>query len=233
MQPHPMVSAMYGQNPVRGPETGDGSSLAVQSIFPTLQGEGPYVGWPAVFIRLGGCNLTCHFCDTAFEDFEQLALERILDRVQQFANPQGERIADLIVITGGEPLRQPIAPLCEQLLEADYLVQIETNGTLFRPLPYGLDIVCSPKPSNGQYHPIREDLLERITAFKFLISAEQTDYHDIAEVGQKRFRIPVYVQPMDEENEAKNNANLSRALQLAMGHGYRLSLQMHKYLNIP
>jgi 7-carboxy-7-deazaguanine synthase len=224
---------MYGNNPVRSPEFGDGTTLSVKSIFPTLQGEGPYVGWPSIFIRLGGCNLTCNFCDTDFEEFEKLELTRILERVAQFAHQQGKRTADLVVITGGEPLRQPIAALCEQLLEQDYLVQIETNGTLFRPLPYGVDIVCSPKPTQGVYHPLREDLLERITALKFIISAQQPDYAHVPEIGQERFRIPIYVQAMDEYDEEKNKANLSRALQLAMAHGYRLSLQTHKLLNIP
>lgn len=224
---------MRGTNPIRPPETGDGSVLQVKEIFPTLQGEGPYVGWPAIFIRLGGCNLACEFCDTQFEDFEPLNVLAILDRVHKFSTNQGQRNADLVVITGGEPLRQPIAMLCDALLEADYLVQIETNGTLYRPLPYGVDIICSPKSTSGTYHPIRDDLLERVTAFKFLISATQVGYGDVGQVGQQHHNTPIYVQPMDEYDEVKNTANLSRAIQLSMQHGYRLSLQTHKLLNIP
>jgi len=212
---------------------GNGEALDIQEIFPTLQGEGPYVGWPAVFIRLGGCNLSCAFCDTQFEDFKPMRTLDILDRVQQFATLNGKRICDLVVITGGEPMRQPISVLCEALLEADYLVQIETNGTLFRPLPYGLDIVCSPKISDTQYHPIREDLLERVTAFKFIISTTDARYADVPEVGQSSFNIPVYVQPMDELDETINKANLSQAMKLSMERGYRLSLQTHKILGIP
>lgn len=224
---------MRGTNPIRPAETGDGSSLQVKEIFPTLQGEGPYVGWPAVFIRLGGCNLACNFCDTQFEEFEPLDVIAVLDRVHKFSTNQGQRNAELVVITGGEPLRQPIALLCDALLEADYLVQIETNGTLYRPLPYGVDIICSPKSTNGTYHPIRDDLLERVTAFKFIISASQDGYRDIGEVGQQHHHTPIYVQPMDEYDEVKNKANLSLAIQLSMEHGYRLSLQTHKLLNIP
>jgi organic radical activating enzyme len=58
---------MRGNNPIRPPEQGDGMILQVKSIFATIQGEGPNVGTPAVFIRLGGCNLACEFCDTSFE----------------------------------------------------------------------------------------------------------------------------------------------------------------------
>ena len=224
---------MYGLNPIRQPVLHDGQMLAIKEIFPTLQGEGPYTGWPAVFVRLGGCNLACSFCDTEFEDYEDLPSGAILERVLQFANPLGRRAAELVVVTGGEPLRQNIAPLCEALLEADFLVQIETNGTLFRPLPYGVDIVCSPKPSSGRYHPLRADLLERVSALKFLISADRSEYHDVPEIGQKSRDIPVYVQPVDEQNEARNKANLTRAIQLCTERGYRLSLQTHKIINMP
>lgn len=224
---------MRGDNPIRPPETGSGETLMVQEIFPTLQGEGPYAGWPAIFIRLGGCNLACSFCDTEFESFAPMNVLEILKRVHQFSTPQGHRIADLVVITGGEPLRQPIAPLCDALLEADYLVQLETNGTLFRPLPYGLDIICSPKVSGGTYHPLRPDLLERISALKFIVSASDADYGQVPEIGQEGHQIPVYVQPMDEYDETRNRANLSLAIRLAMTHGYRLSLQQHKLLNLP
>ncbi len=223
---------MYGLNPIRQPVLNDGQTLALKEIFPTLQGEGPYSGWPAVFVRLGGCNLACDFCDTEFEDFDDQAVGDIVQRVLQFAMPMGKRVADLVVITGGEPLRQNIAPLCDALLEEDFLVQIETNGTLFRPLPYSVDIVCSPKVTNGRYHPLRADLLERVNALKFVISAGRADYADVPEVGQHTRQIPVYVQPMDEGDEVKNNANITRAIQLCTEHGYRLSLQTHKILGL-
>lgn len=224
---------MHGLNPIRQPVLGDGTKLDIQEIFPTLQGEGPYTGWPAVFVRLGGCNLACEFCDTEFESFNEMSLEAVQERVYQFSTNQGRRTADLVVITGGEPMRQPIAPLCEALIEADYLVQIETNGTLYRPLPFGIDIVCSPKVTNHSYHTIRSDLMGRISAFKFIISASDPDYRDVPDLGQGERHIPVYVQPMDEGDETKNTANLSRAIQLSMEYGYRLSMQTHKIINMP
>jgi len=216
---------MYGKNPLRPPEKGDGSTLDVQHVFATIQGEGPYAGVPAVFIRLGGCNLACTFCDTEFESFRKMELEGIVARVKELVGS-----ARLIVITGGEPLRQPIAPLCEALLEAGFKVQIETNGTLWRELPEAVEIVCSPKNTGSGYFPVRADLLSRINAFKFIISAEQSGYGDVSDVGQGG--IPVYVQPMDEYDEAKNEANLALAMQLSQRHGYRLSLQLHKIIGV-
>lgn len=229
---------MFGKNPKRPPEMGDGSSLKVVEIFPTLQGEGPFVGQPAVFVRLGGCNLACSFCDTEFEVFQEMGLEDIIKRVVYFSNPnspsRGELglVRDLVVITGGEPLRQNIAPLCEALLSKGLRVQIETNGTLWRPLPAGVNVVCSPKVTDGKYHPLRPDLLERVDALKFIVSSEDADYRAVGEVGQANRDIPVYVQPMDAYEPAKNAANAAHALQLAEANGYRLSTQMHKVWGI-
>lgn len=216
---------MKGTNPIRPPVADDGQSLAVKSIFATVQGEGPYAGQAAIFIRLGGCNLACAFCDTAFEDFAAMEKEAIVREVKRLAAGQ-----KLVVITGGEPLRQNIAPLCEDLLAHGFRIQVETNGTLYRELPADVHIVCSPKNTNGGYYPVRGDLLARVDAFKFLISASDAAYRDVPEIGQGS--IPVFVQPMDEADEGKNAANLARAAKIAQLHGYRLSLQLHKILGI-
>jgi organic radical activating enzyme len=219
---------MRGNNPIRKPLDHDGTALEIKSIFATLQGEGPYAGWPAVFVRLGGCNLACAFCDTDFEGYASQPLEAIVAQVKKLA--EGKR--QLVVITGGEPLRQNIAPLCEALLAGGFKVQIETNGTLFRPLPEAVDIICSPKNTGQGYFPIRADLLPRIQAFKFIISKHDALYDHVAEIGQSTYPIPVYVQPMDEYDEARNAQNRAHALALAQTHGYRLSLQTHKLLGI-
>lgn len=223
---------MYGKNPIRKPEKGDGQQLGVKHIFPTLQGEGLYAGWPSVFVRLGGCNLACNFCDTDFEDFEPMELPELLARVRKLAlNEQGQRVRSLVIITGGEPLRQNIAPLCEALLAEGFMVQIETNGTLYRELPAGVDIICSPKNTSGHYALLRGDLLSRVSALKFIISAQDAHYSRVPDVGQGA-DVPVYVQPMDEYDPARNAANQALAVSLAMQYGYRLSLQTHKMLGI-
>lgn len=224
---------MFGKNKIMKPEIHSGDTLDIQEIFPTLQGEGPYTGQPSVFIRLGGCNLACDFCDTEFETYKNFSLTEILDEVEKLAkNSVGKIVRKLIVITGGEPLRQPIEKLCAELVKKDFLVQIETNGTLFRELPKEVKIICSPKISNNKYHQIRSDLLARINAFKFIISQNQKNYSQIAEVEQEKFQTPIYIQPMDEYDEIKNQANLEFAKKLCDENGYFLSLQIHKILGI-
>lgn len=226
---------MFGKNPIRPPVKGEGDILDVKRIFPTVQGEGPFAGTPAVFVRLGGCNLACSFCDTEFEDFEGMAVADIVAQVQSLAaaNDHYQTATRLVVVTGGEPLRQPIAPLCDALLKAGYRVQIETNGTLYRELPRGVHIICSPKNNSGTgYAPLRDDLLARADALKFVISAHQDGYNGVAEVGQSVYGTPVYLQPMDEYDENKNAANLLLATELAAKQGAKLSLQTHKIIGV-
>ena len=126
-------------------------------------------------------------------------------------------------------MRQNITIICQLLIAAGFLVQIETNGTFFLDLPDSVQIICSPKISSGKYHPIRKDLLRKISAFKFLISKK---YHYIPDLGQKEFNIPVYLQPMDEYNDESNTKNRQLVLKLAKDNNYIVSLQTHKIWGI-
>jgi organic radical activating enzyme len=216
---------MRGKNPIRPPISGDGQQLEAKNIFATLQGEGLHVGVPSVFVRLGGCNLACNFCDTEFEDAPTMPVSDIISQVKKLSG----NVIKLVVITGGEPFRQNIVPFCDALLKDGFSVQIETNGTLYRELPQGVDIVCSPKNTGNGYAPIRGDLLERISALKYIISVGNKSYNHVPETSRD---IPVFVQPMDEGDVTKNAENTKLALELAMNNGYRLSLQIHKILNI-
>lgn len=216
---------MHGKNPIRPPISGDGQNLEVKNIFATLQGEGLYAGVPSVFVRLGGCNLACNFCDTEFEDALTMSLADILAQIKELAGS----IIKLVVITGGEPFRQNITPFCEALIANGFAVQIETNGTLYRELPKEVDVICSPKNMGQGYMPLRGDLLALVSALKYIISVGNAAYNNVPEIEKN---IPIFVQPMDEGDAIKNAANTKLAVELAMKYGYRLSLQLHKILNI-
>ena len=192
---------MFGNNPILSPKKGNGDLLDIQEIFATFQGEGPFTGYPSIFIRLGGCNLACKFCDTEFDSYQEVALNNIIDKVKILSENNHKRIYNLIVITGGEPFRQPISKLCQNLIDENFMVQIETNGTLYQDLPSQVNIICSPKSDKKGYHQIRPDLLPHIKAFKFLISAENENYQTVPEIGQSKYNIPVYLQPIDEYDE--------------------------------
>lgn len=221
---------MFGNNPILKPEQHSGDYLKIQEIFATLQGEGPFAGRPAVFIRLGGCNLACDFCDTEFDSFKEIALTEIIETAKKLAinhQPQYR----LAVITGGEPMRQPIFLLCNQLIANGFNVQIETNGTLFQELPEAVKIICSPKNINGKYFPIRPDLLKKIDAFKFLISSSDPNYQNLPNFINE-IKVPIYIQPIDTYQPSKNLANQQLATKICLENGYFLSLQIHKILNI-
>jgi 7-carboxy-7-deazaguanine synthase len=223
---------MFGNNPILPPKKTDGQNLDVQEIFATFQGEGIFTGFPSVFIRLGGCNLACAFCDTEFDSYKNLSLKKVLEKTKKLAEKNGKRTHNLVVITGGEPLRQNIIPFCRELLKENFQVQIETNGTLFQNLPNQVNIICSPKNPTGKYYPIRPDLLPKISAFKFLISAHNKNYNFVPEVGQSQYQTPVYLQPIDEYDEKKNENNRQLTLKIAQKNGCRLSLQTHKFWGI-
>ncbi|WIO73378.1 7-carboxy-7-deazaguanine synthase QueE [Porticoccaceae bacterium LTM1] len=101
-------------------------SLRITEIFYSLQGETSTTGLPTVFVRLTGCPLRCHYCDTeyAFYGGEKRSLEDILAEVDSYG-------ARYITVTGGEPLAQPnCIPLLEALCDKGYVVSLETSGAM-------------------------------------------------------------------------------------------------------
>ncbi|MEI6125132.1 MAG: radical SAM protein [Pseudomonadota bacterium] len=101
-------------------------TLKLNEIFYSIQGESTYAGYPCIFIRLAGCNLRCSYCDTtyAYDEGEDVAVEKIIDTISSYK-------CRLIEITGGEPLLQAETPaLIRKLLDKNYRVLLETNGTL-------------------------------------------------------------------------------------------------------
>ncbi|MCQ4288847.1 7-carboxy-7-deazaguanine synthase QueE [Pseudomonas stutzeri] len=102
------------------------NTLRISEIFYSLQGETRTSGLPTVFVRLTGCPLRCHYCDTAyaFSGGEIMSLEAILERVASY-KPR------YVCVTGGEPLAQPnCLPLLRELCDAGYEVSLETSGAL-------------------------------------------------------------------------------------------------------
>jgi len=164
-------------------------ALTVNETFYSIQGEGIRAGMPCVFVRLTGCHLRCHYCDTAyaFHEGQQHTINQIVGQVEQYH-------CDLVEVTGGEPLLQPnVHALMSRLCDLGKTVLIETSGTC--------DIaVCDPRvirimdiktPASGQVHRncwANIDHLAERDEVKFVICGRQ-DYewtrncirkHDIA-----------------------------------------------------
>ena len=243
---------MFGANPLRPAVRDDGKQLAVNSVFGTIQGEGPFSGEPAIFVRLAGCNLACWFCDTEFEAGvdDRIPVIDLLNKVHAEADKVR---ADLIVITGGEPLRQNIVPFVEVALHAGWRVQIETAGTVvpddFNRIGALISTVCSPK--TGKVN----ELIERhCRDWKYIVAHDDTSVVDgLPALGTQRkgvharlFRPDpkvrshrIWVQPREDylpdgrSDLVSNEKNRAIAATVAMKYGYRLSLQTHKILGLP
>ncbi len=100
--------------------------LRISEIFLSLQGEADAVGWPTVFVRLTGCPLRCHYCDTsyAFSGGEWMSIDAILQAVADYRTRH-------VCVTGGEPLVQKeCTALLSRLCDAGYEVSLETSGAL-------------------------------------------------------------------------------------------------------
>jgi len=218
---------MFGTNDVVGKaffRSAKKDELFVTSRFFTLQGEGPYRGQPAYFIRLAKCNLSCSFCDTYFDageykDFDFLLQESELVindffekrslKTPLWARARAKKI--VLVITGGEPsLQENLVAFIQKASAFFYCVQIESNGILLLAhLPENTCLVVSPKclEKSGEIKGYREPnkyMLDRADCLKFVVSApDDPRYFSYSEVplwahrwAEKKNR-PIFVSPMN------------------------------------
>ena len=206
--------------------------MILSERFKSFQGEGIYTGVPMAFMRTVGCSVgkrVCHYCDTDFDKVYrwQGGGEYSNQELAEWAKPLTH-----VCITGGEPFDQGAAlvQLVDRLLAHDRIVHIETSGTV--PRPEGLDpmtlLTVCPKPGwlptlvrgahevkvivpglgNGPGWPELEDALR---------------WHSM--------NIPVFLQPRNEKRGI-NQENLALCQSLCLTHGFGLSVQTHKLLQV-
>ena len=194
--------------------------MRVNEIFHSLQGEGYNSGTPAVFIRFSGCNLQCPFCDTQHESGTEMTEQEIVEAVKHLV-PR----SSLVVITGGEPALQLTASLVDALHEIGKRVAVETNGTL--PLPSNVDwITLSPKSAwlGDEAVPV----LTRADELKVLYDGSHDPSAFDSITATHRF-----LQPMDTGDANRTATLMQQAADYCLQHPqWRLSLQIHKILNI-
>ena len=193
----------------------------INEIFYSLQGEGYHSGTPAVFVRFSGCNLHCAFCDTQHQTGESLSLEEIVDEVNKYLN------APLVVLTGGEPslfINETFVAELKQ--KTGKRIAIETNGT--RSLPGNLDwVTLSPKSAfeGGNAEPC---VLSHCDELKVVYLGQDLAQYEGIEAKRR------FLQPCFCEDEAQRQANMKACVEAVMKNpGWRLSLQIHRVLNIP
>lgn len=234
---------MFGTNEIVGKKyfkDAPADSLFVTSMFFTLQGEGPYAGMPALFIRLAKCNLDCSFCDTFFDDGDWMTYAEIQARahetIQAFWLDKGKPVPNwavqqhhvgkiypniVLVMTGGEPLIQDnISEFMAQQLHNFKEVQVESNGIPDTVVPPGVTLVCSPKcvEKNGRaikYFAPSKTILDRADCLKFVVSADpESPYSTIPDWAlewRDRTGKQIYCSPMNVYNSFPQKIKLLRS----------------------
>ncbi|MBD5305677.1 MAG: radical SAM protein [Bacteroides sp.] len=199
----------------------------INEIFYSLQGEGHHTGYPSVFIRFCGCNLSCPFCDTKHETGIYMDDDAIVHAVNLYK-------ADWIVLTGGEPSLWIDKDFVHLLKRATgKKVAIETNGT--HPIPEGIDwVTVSPKTGICGCADNKSDE----------VVVEHADEIKVVDVGQpldSYFELPckhektlMYLQPCYVEDEKKRLENRLRTVKRVLSDPrWTLSVQLHRFLGIP
>jgi len=198
-----------------------GLELPVMEEFYTIQGEGFHTGTAAYFIRVGGCDVGCHWCDVK-ESWE--AANHPLSSVEAMV-AQAKAQSKVVVITGGEPLTWDMTELTQQLRSEGLRVHIETSGAY--PFTGTWDWVClSPKKNKL---PV-EEAYQKANELKIIIY-NQHDFQFAEEQAAKINKDCVlFLQP----EWSRRDKMTPYIVEYVMNNPkWRVSLQTHKYLNIP
>jgi organic radical activating enzyme len=229
--------------------------LAISEIFYSIQGEGKTMGYPAVFLRLGGCNLMCGGMGTQTDKELHNEAEWRCDTIEVWTKSITKPISEILdskykmelkrgahlIITGGEPLMQqtsliPFIALIKE--ETNCFIEIETNGTII-PKKELLELVdlfnCSPKTKNsGNEEDIRlkPKALRAInedskdSIFKFVIS-NLYDYNEIiTDFGNYISRDKVWLMPAGE-NQKLLNTNKELVANICKEHNLKYTTRLH------
>jgi 7-carboxy-7-deazaguanine synthase len=188
------------------PAVSDDTTIRVSEIFgPTIQGEGALIGVPTVFVRTGGCDYRCSWCDSMHavdsayrETWNPMSAEDVMAEVEQLSG--GAPL--MITLSGGNPAIQPFDPLIAMGHALGYRFALETQGSVARNWFSALDmLVLSPKPPSSQMQ-VDWDIFQACikagqgaeTVLKIVIF-DEADYLWARDVAARHPKLPVYLQP--------------------------------------
>jgi organic radical activating enzyme len=196
-------------------------TLPVMESFYSLQGEGSNQGKPAFFIRLGGCDVGCVWCDVKeswpADRHPQKTVDELITEVKSFG-------ARNLVITGGEPTLYDLRELCRCLRTLDVSIWLETAGT--EPIRGDFDWIClSPK----KFKPVREENYSLANELKVVVYNKSDLDWARAQATHVRQSCALFLQP--EWSRERSALDLIVPF-LLENPSWRLSLQTHKYLGV-
>ena len=199
-----------------------GEMLPLMEAFYTIQGEGFHSGKSAYFLRIGGCDVGCHWCDVK-ESWDSALhppthIEKMQESIASFS-------AETVVVTGGEPLMWNMQPLTDLLHQNGLQVHIETSGAY--PLSGSFDWIClSPKKTM----PPKPELLAEADELKVIIHNKHDFKWAELNAAQVKDGCCLYLQP-----EWSKASEMMEEIVLFVKENpkWSVSLQTHKYMNIP
>ena len=196
-------------------------SYPIVEIFNSVQGEGYHTGTPSIFIRFGGCNLQCSWCDTDFSKWDKMTISEIMAVLGQWETKR-------IIYTGVEPAMQKLPPLSDELHSKGYNIAIETNGTI--ELEDGLvDWICvSPKDMLYPEFSIKQ---RKGNELKVVYTGQDLAMYDNLKDGfENLFLQPCYDEAKDPGTNGKTfHSTFDMVMQ---NPGWNLSLQTHKWMGV-
>ncbi len=199
-------------------------TLRIVEIFgPTIQGEGALIGEPTVFVRAGGCDYRCSWCDSMHavdtsyrHTWEKMSTKAVWSEVEKLSN--GAPIT--VSISGGNPAIQNFGPLITQGKSHGYRFACETQGSIASPWFKDLDtLVLSPKPpSSGQttdwakFESCLEAAQDQPDLALKIVIFDDTDYAWAQDVAQRYPQMPLYLQPGNPESDPETPVSLQASI---------------------
>lgn len=220
--------------------------VKVKEIFTSIQGEGPYVGYKQLFIRLCGCNLNCSYCDTDFgiNNSKEYSIPELVDICTQNSDCHS------ISLTGGEPLLQTefIKEFYNNLPQDNYPLYLETNGTLADKLNEVIDYITYISadiklPSATGLKPMWEEheeffkvgiLKELFAKVVFDNNINDFEIHKITHLC-KKYNIELILQPMMKGKYTSVDSEFMQTIldkYLKVYPKTRLIPQVHKFIDV-
>ena len=199
-----------------------GELLPLMESFYSIQGEGYFSGSPAFFLRIGGCDVGCHWCDVKESWDADLhpptSLENIITEIKK------ENVKT-VVITGGEPLMWNLNPLTSRLKKEGYNIHLETSGAY--PLSGNFDWIClSPKKQSITLDSIKKYVNE----LKIIVHNKNDLHYAEEQRNNLSSDCKLYLQP----EWSKKNKMIPIIIDFVKSNkDWVISLQNHRYMNIP
>jgi 7-carboxy-7-deazaguanine synthase len=216
------VKSIKNKTEEMNPDLVSGKVLPLMEDFYTIQGEGYHQGRAAYFIRLGGCDVGCHWCDV--KDSWDASRYQLID-VEVIARKASKFQSKIIVVTGGEPLTYNLSPLCESLHKSGLKTHIETSGVY--PLTGDWDWICfSPK----KFKEPLPDIFSKANELKIIIYNKSDFNWAESFVPKMNSGCKLYLQP---EWSVRKEMMPVMVDYVKNNPRWEISLQIHKFLDIP